>query len=291
MEKAIWHVEMPKINLYPYYVSELAAKKVKVCMSGLGGDELFAGYLRRYKAVLWADRINLIPEIVKKNLFGKLRFIDRKSRYNYLWALSSLGNWTDFYLILFGDIFDKNELNRLYLKNIYNENNLKAIFTPCFNNELHPVDKVLFADIKTQLVDDYLIVDDAMSMANSLEIRVPFLDSELVDFSCEIPWNLKYRKGLGKYILRKAMSDILPKEVFDKRKQGFGMSSYSWFKDELKEYSQQLLDSKAINKYFNKDYLEKIFRNAEKESHRHHQLMLTLVSFDIWHKKFIEGFQ
>ncbi|MBN2014537.1 MAG: asparagine synthase (glutamine-hydrolyzing) [Candidatus Altiarchaeota archaeon] len=288
LEKAIWHVEMPKINLFPYYVSELAAKKAKVCISGLGGDELFAGYLRRYKAVLLADRIRkLIPAVVKGNLFTKLGFVDRGGRYNYFLALSKLDDWADFYLVLFGDVLDKNELDRLYLMGA-NNGDLKAEFATFFNNDLHPVDKVLLADIKTQLVDDYLVVDDAMSMANSLEIRVPFLDAELIDLSCKIPWNLKYRNGLGKYILRRAMSDILPKEIFRKKKRGFGMSSYSWFKDELREYSQQLLESEAINDYFKRDRLEKIFRNAENESHRHHQLMLTLLSFNIWYKRFIE---
>lgn len=290
LEKTIRYADMPKINLHPYLIYELASKKVKVCMSGTGGDEMFGGYIRRYKAVLLLNKINQItPEIIKKHALTRLdilhQTIDTRTEYNYLWALSHLGKWDDIYLILFCDIIPADEINALTK---FNPTDIKPLFTEYFNNKLHPLDKVLLADIKTQLVDNYLNVDDAMSMANSLEIRVPFLDSELVDFTCQLPWNMKVRGGVGKYILRKAMTKELPKRVFEKKKQGFGMSSYYWFKDELKEQGKNLSDSKAINTYFNKPYISRLIKNIPNAKHRNHQLIMTLLAFDIWHKIYIE---
>jgi len=192
-------------------------------------------------------------------------------------------------MVLVG-VLSEEDLTQLYSTSGFNLNQIVNIFKSYSKENLGTIDKILLVEFKLQMPYHFLVVDDAMSMANSLEIRVPFLDAELVDFSFEIPWNLKYKNGLGKYILRRAMADILPREVFQKKKEGFGMGSFSWFKDELKEYAENILLEGSVMRYFNKGYVNRIVQHLThpKTDDRYHELIMTLLSFEIWHNMFIE---
>lgn len=304
--ESIWHIDMPKTNLYPYFVSELAGKYVKVVNSGMGGDELFGGYIDRCVYTQKAERLNkTVPNPVKP-MISKLasELIKLQSRYgklewdytyrDYLRAIYSLGNKTSSYLILVR-AFTKEDFDKLYsgeLRHI-NFKSVEELFRPYFeNNNLNFLDQTLLAEFKTKLVDDFLIVDDAMSMAHSLEMRVPFLDAELVDFSFNIPSHLKVRHGAGKYILKKAVSSIVPKYVLKKKKWGFRADPYQWFKKGLREYALQMLPDGNIIKegYFDYDYIHRILKHPpDKRLSRHYRLIWTLLSFEIWHKIYIDN--
>ena len=264
MERAIpslaWHLEEPRVGQsYPnYYAAQLASKFVKVVLSGAGGDELFGGYpWRYYRAVVnddfdhYVDKYydfwqRLIPYDLVKNFFGPI--------------------WGDIKHVQTLDIF-------------------KSVFTEHANELKTPEDYVnhsLYFEAKTFL-HGLLVVEDKISMAHSLETRVPFLDNDLVDFAMKLPTNMKlgnlgnvvrlnenevgaktskyFQKTRdGKLILRKMMKRHIPEKIVEREKQGFSAPDASWFKGESIEYvKNRLLDDKAkIYDFMDKTAVQKL---------------------------------
>jgi len=134
-----------------------------------------------------------------------------------------------------------------------------------------------------------LVKIDRMSMANSLEVRVPFLDHELVEFSFTIPSQFKLRRFTTKYILKKAASSILPREIIKKKKEGFSIPIKNWLRNEIKEYAESILlsDSPALE-YFNKKYIEKLIYEHNKNKKDNSHKLWALLNFVLWHKNYIE---
>ncbi len=304
--KMIWYADMPKRNLYPYYLARGVSRYVKVVLSGLGSDELFGGYDWKYQYAMSVEKLkgslkerihalkSYAREIIRElsnhgsledieliNRLKKVLFID--SRVDLYLAVSSLD-----------EVFLED-----YLRNIYGEgmniNGLKPVrdvFKEYFEGDEDFVDQILLADYSVKLVDDFLHVEDTMSMANSLESRVPFLDCELVDFAFTIPSYMKFNGVTNKYILKKAMMGILPKEVIKREKRGFGVNVYLRFKDEIREYAEQILpDGNAVKLgLIKRDYIERVLRTyPQPEMAKHYTLLWNLITFEIWYKMFIEN--
>jgi len=225
-----WHLEDPKVGMcYTFYnISQLVSQKVKVNISGTGGDEAFAGYPWRY------------------SVFNKNDSHDVFSNKYFKW-------WTRLY--------GQNELISLLrpeiLKMIDTERPFKEfnrIITKVKN--LSNLNKALYFENKTFL-QGMLMVEDRMGMAYSLETRFPFLDNDMIDLSQSIPDEFKVKDGIPKYMLKSAFSDLLPKSIINKRKQGFTPPDKTWYSRELKGYIedsllgyrsriQDLIDKKTI---------------------------------------------
>jgi asparagine synthase (glutamine-hydrolysing) len=283
-----YHLEEPRVGQsYPnYYAAQLAGKFVKVALTGAGGDELFGGYPWRYYRA------------VKSNNFE--HYIDK---YYAFWQ-------------------------RL----IPNEA-IRAVFRPVWNNVKHVWTRDIFRDVFQQKIENLstpeeyinqslyfesktflhglLIVEDKLSMAHSLETRVPFLDNDLVDFAMEVPVNLKLRNLKevarisenepgkvrkyfertrdGKLILRKVMQHYVPKEITDAVKQGFSAPDASWFKGDSIDYVQKQLFNDHAHLY---DFLD---RGAVQELVREHLegklnrrlLIWSLLNFEWWLRKYL----
>jgi asparagine synthase (glutamine-hydrolysing) len=291
MSELIWHLEDLRVGQsYPnYYVSRLASKFVKVVLSGAGGDELFAGYpWRYYRAVISNDADHYIDNY-----------------YNYWQRL----------------INDSNK-NEFFVPGIYNDlakHNTKTIFRQVFNgldiNLNTPEDYVnrsLYFEIKTFL-HGLLVVEDKLSMAHSLETRVPFLDNDLVDFAMRIPvrfklknltsmvWMNENEPGLkdnlyfgktndGKNILRKVLSNYVPEVYFNNSKQGFSAPDASWFKGESNEYIMKLLyNKKALIYDFIQPKSAQNLMNEHFEGRVNNRLLIwSLLCFEWWLKLFAE---
>ncbi len=303
--KMIWHADMPKRNLYPYYLAKGVSKFVKVVLSGLGGDELFGGYDWKYQYAMGVESLRRSVsnakmlkdhayEIIKVlSDYGSLEDIELINRLKKILFLDSN---VDLYLAIssLDEVFVDD-----YLKNIYGDrlkvNELapvREIFKEYFEGDENFVDQILLADYSVKLVDDFLHVEDTMSMANSLESRVPFLDCELVEFAFTIPSHLKFNGQMNKYILKKAMMNILPKEVIKREKRGFGVNVYLRFKDEIKDYAEQILpEGNAVRLgLIRKDYIEKVLRTyPQPEMAKHYTLVWNLISFEIWYEMFINN--
>ena len=305
--KMIWYADMPKRNLYPYYLAKGVSRYVKVVLSGLGSDELFGGYDWKYQYAISVEKFrqavpanhlnklkNYANEIVKAlanygsledieliNKLKKVLFVD--SRVDLYLAISSLDEVfvEDYLSNIYGDKVDIGKLKPV-----------REIFEEYFKGNENFVDQVLLADYSVKLVDDFLHVEDTMSMANSLESRVPFLDNELVEFAFTIPSYLKFNGQTNKYILKKTMMDILPKEVINREKRGFGVNVYLRFRDEIKDYAEQILpEGNAVRLgLIRKDYIERVLKTyPQPDMAKHYTLIWNLITFEIWYEMFINN--
>lgn len=211
--KMIWHMDFPKRNLYPYYLAQLARKKVKVALSGLGGDELFAGYDFRYSALSSQDPRT--PE-------------QRFRAYLHTQACDVPS--------------DQNEVFGGAIPSTIHKC-ASDFLTPFFTGTDPFMEQVLVADFNAKMTYDFLPVDDATAMAHSIETRVPFLDNELVDLAFNMPFSDKFGDGRGKLVLRKVIASKLPSRALEKKKQGFGPNPYLVYKREIRKYAEDYLPS------------------------------------------------
>lgn len=281
-----------------YLISKMTRENVTVALSGDGGDELFAGY-DRYIASKLNNKYTKIPFFIrngvshltrsvkpsaqKKGVTNMVkRFIEgsdlpeegRHMRWQYfLDAHDKRGLYSDFLFRETGHLNPFDYINYYY-------------------NSLNTTDQLAreqYVDLKNYLADAMLVKIDRMSMANSLEVRVPFLDHRFVEFSFTIPSDLKLKGFTSKYVLKKAASSVLPKDIIQKQKQGFSIPVKNWLRNEIKDYVESILfTNPEAMKYFNTEYVEKLIhehkRNTKDNSHK----LWILLNFVLWHKNYME---
>lgn len=301
----VWHADAPKRNFYTYYVARFASEHVKVVLGGIGGDELFAGYEWKYQFVKDVEGYRkTIAQVDKKKLIKNteeiIRFqikygnVDQDKHLQYLRTLTRLDSNVDLYLLFtsLDEVFHEEYLPKIYSDKLLKETRpVSEVFKPYFPEGLSFIDQVFLADYRVKMIDDFLFVEDAMSMSQSLESRVPFLDNELVDFAFDIPPSLKIRDGKGKYILRKALQPILPMEVINKEKHGFGGSVFLQFKNEIADYAHQRLpDGNLVReKLIKRDYINEILNHKiSPDLSKHYALLWNLLVFEVWYDIYIK---
>jgi asparagine synthase (glutamine-hydrolysing) len=303
MEKVIKNLDEPfaDVSTLPtYLVSEFARKHVKVVLTGDGGDETFGGYdqyeanhMMNYYSVLPDILIqNTIPSITKrlapspqkKGLKNKIkRFVDGAAlpkEYGHM-------RWMIYFTeeekasLYHGDFSSK-------LQGVNSYDSVKTYFEN--NKGIDQLSQALYLDTKLYLVDDILTKVDRMSMANSLEARVPLLDHNFVEFVAGIPSEMKIKKGTRKYIFKRAMREILPPEILKRGKQGFSIPMKNWLRTDLKDLMEEVLSEKRINKenYFNYDYIEKLKKRHLSGKYDHWHKLWALMCFEMWHERYIE---
>jgi asparagine synthase (glutamine-hydrolysing) len=249
IDTLVWHHDGPfgdSSAVPTYLVSKLTREKVTVVLTGDGGDELFAGYLRFYAALL-ADRV---PVAVGRAAHGLLSGVPTPAN-NRHW----LARAQRFAASMSAPLHD-----RLTAWNALFFDDLEALLRPDFVAGLKPIDKLhhiaaerammagrstlsqaLHANFTSYLADDLLVKTDRCTMANSLEARSPFLDRELVEYAAGLPDDLKLRGGRTKVILRDAFPDLVPAAIGRRGKMGFGVPLDTWFRGELREHMRDLL--------------------------------------------------
>jgi len=243
-----------------YMVSELARKHVTVSLSGEGADESFLGY-NRYKQYKLINYQNYIPKAIIKNTINPFinfssnlidnPWLQKIRRYLEFNALRDYQQYSELRSTFSADV-----RNNLFLKDYTFYEYYKKFFR--YRKYLENINNV---DINTCLVDDMLTKLDRSSMFVSLEGRVPFLDHTFVDFSSKIPMHLKLRGMETKYILKKALVGILPKNIIYRKKQGFTFPLEVYIRNELKSLiKDNLLEKSELHKYVNKDYIKKLLK-------------------------------
>lgn len=282
-----------------YYVSQQTRRYVTVALNGDGGDESFAGY-ERYQAMLLAEFYQKLPALLRKAIFSftnilpdsispknKLRRIkrfckavnlDNKKRYIRWVGISDENFKKDIYL----DAFIKRILGRDVSKNI----------DSFFNNSdgLNLLDRLLRTDVNTYLPGDLLAKVDIASMANSLEVRSPFLDHKLMEFAAKLPADYKIKGFTKKYILKKVIKNLVPKENIYRRKMGFGVPLGNWLRNDLKGLlCETLISKKSLQRgYFNPESIKSIVQlHIDKKKDYAFQLW-ALLMLELWHKRFID---
>jgi len=299
--KAIWHADMPKMNLYPCFISEFARRHVKVALSGMGGDELFGGYVYRYKHIRRIEIIeNLGPlGIWASRIMGNigLRTIGNSPKLhrltNRLQVLSTAGNRLSQYSIVAG-AFGNQERAKLYAQKMRTRTlgEIEGAFREHFSEKGSLVDQAMRVEFETKLPDDFLLVDDAMTMTYALEERVPLLDLELVDLAFKLPSSLKYKGPYGKYIMRLAVSDLLPRRALQKPKQGFSVDVFSWFAGEMGEIARQVLPNGYLVRegYLDQGLMSEVLRaQPDRSLSRYYSLVWIAVLFEFWRKIYFES--
>ncbi|MEG3639859.1 asparagine synthase (glutamine-hydrolyzing) [Magnetococcus sp. PR-3] len=288
LEDLVWHLEEPRVGQsYPnYYVSRLASKFNKVVLGGTGGDELFGGYpWRYYRAVVNQDFDHYVAKY-----------------YEFWQRMVSSDQMSTFYSPIWNQV-----------KHYNPQNTFKDIFQEHFKDLRKPEDYVnhsLYLEAKTFL-HGLLTVEDKLSMAHGLEMRVPFMDNDLVDFAMQVPVSMKlgnlqqvvrlnendpgnkiqrnFQKTKdGKLLLRKAMQRYVPEEVAQAVKKGFSAPDASWFQGESIEYVKQSLMTGKSPIF---DYLDRTMVEAKVMEHldgkRNNRLLVwSLIYVDLWLKRF-----
>jgi asparagine synthase (glutamine-hydrolysing) len=155
--------------------------------------------------------------------------------------------------------------------------------------DLDPLTQILYMDTRTNLPDDLLMVGDKTSMANSLEVRVPFLDYRLVEFIETLPPNLKLKGFQGKYLHKKAVKKWLPQEVVYRKKKGFANPVGKWLRTSMRGFVRDCLlsENSAVNRYFNREFLVRTLEKHEQGQEQNRRQIYLLLSFELWHRQFI----
>lgn len=305
LPKIIWHFNEPFADsscIPTYYLSKMTRQEVTVALNGDGGDETFAGY-ERYVANKIANIYNLIPQSIRKNLVSFITTVLPEStrRKDFIKRFKRFAKANDSSrerrYARWMSIFDDDLKSNLYseklknrLKGIDSWNYLLDAYRQSDANNF--IDATLFVDIMTYLPGDLLVKIDISSMANSLEARSPFLDHKLMEFAASIPSNLKLKGWTTKYLLKKALTKILPKDILNRRKAGFGVPIGTWFRQELKDYAYDiLLSEKSLKRgYFKKEAIKRILDEHTKGKIDHGARIWSLINFELWHQMFIDNY-
>ena len=277
-----------------WYVSELARRHVTVVLSGDGGDELFGGYERYFPhpRVASFDRwsppgssavASIVWPWLPQGATGKnfLRRVARDDRGRYLDQIGFFHS-DEKRALLTGDA-------RRRINGSDAEAKLGGHFDRLAGLPWHG--QMMHFDFETYLPEDILTKVDRMSMAHSIESRVPLLDQEVVDFAARLPAGLKIKNGRKKHILKEAAAGLLPPGILDRRKQGFAVPVGGWFRGDLREFLADVLLSRSARErgYFEPRFVERLVR--EHVSHRRdHTLRLwALVVFELWHRQYLDA--
>ena len=276
-----------------HFLSQMTTQDVTVVLSGEGSDEIFGGYdLYRYMLVI--EKMRAVAGSGGAKLFGLLSKLPgiKTSKIGKYLQLASLPMEERYKGISTYDARIKEQLYTASFKKSLTESAVlketTTFLSRLFSKKTKDVlSRMLYFDTKTWLVDDLLIKADRMSMASSLELRVPFLDYRLVEFAARMPAKYKVHKGQGKYLLKKMMEGLLPDEIIYRQKMGFPTPLKLMFQGELKDYSNSLLlnDKAKLNTYFDKNVIRKTLEEHQQGKKDHHRLIWQLVVLEEWLKQ------
>lgn len=301
LPKLIWHEDEPigfLASVPLYFVSKLAAQHVKVVLTGEGADETLAGYGRyaktlqllnygeKYESVTPTFLRNAVRggvATLPTNLGHKLRrtFLSRGSDIESLF----FDNFGVFPRSLQNEMFSRATRERIENADPYAKQN--DWLEKCDADDV--LDKLLYTDTKTYL-HELLMKQDQMSMAASIESRVPFLDHKLAEFSAKMPREMKLRGKTTKWILREAMKGILPSEILERPKMGFPVPVGNWFRGPFKHIIDEfVLGKRALDRgVFNADFVRSLVERHN-SGENHDERLWSLLNFEIWNRRFIDG--
>ncbi len=296
LREMIYHQDEPISDpvCFPIlYLSDLARKKgVKVCQVGEGADELFFGYVN-WKRTFYVDKIInnfLFPKFLKKILLYLLRKNNLHYKYSSDQLIRSLDNKPIFWggAEAFTSLEKDKLLSKGFKKKVQHIDSWDCI-KPHYdffmkNAEYRTIENwMTYLDLKIRLPELILMRIDKMTMCKSLEARVPFLDHKLIENLIDIPREIKFKNGILKVILKKIVKNFLPKEIIDRKKQGFGIPLRDWFLEGLGlDIKKIIVDFSNSTKFFNNDSINEILQRKGDTR------IWFLLNLAIWWKTFIK---
>lgn len=302
LPKYVWHMEEPVCEppaIALYYVSKLAKGHVKVLISGEGGDEAFAGY-QTYRNLVWLERFKKVAGPLNGNIsalfdctLSHWNLFKRFRKYSPLLTLPL----TDYYLSRTSTPFSffNRESDALYSPDFRRTVDKSFSTAPTVEffgkaDSQDALDRMLYVDTKTWLPDDLLIKADKMTMANSVELRVPLLDHVVLEFAAGLPSNFKLRGITTKHILKEVFRERVPTEILTRKKTGFPIPYESWLRKDLRALVQDvLLDKRTLQRdYFRKHAIERLLGdNGDKVNYS--KEIFSLLTLELWHRQFIDS--
>jgi len=296
LPKLIWHQDEPLADpaaVGLYFVSYLASKHVKVAFSGEGADEFFGGYniyrephaLRIFGMMpLWMRKFfgqigQMLPEgfkgrnyLIRGSMTVEERFIGNAKIFTEEAKRDILSSE----FLAMGPFKTPQDVTRPIYERIQGYDD---------------VTKMQYVDIHTWLRGDILMKADKMSMANSLELRVPFVDPKVFEFAATIPTKYKIAHGTTKYVLREAMKDLLPPDVKMRKKLGFPVPIRVWLRDEFYHWAKEIIETSRVDDYINKDTVRAMLEMHKEGKGDYSRKLWTILVFMVWHQIYVERYE
>jgi len=302
----IWHEDEPIVwpsSVSLYFVARLARERVTVVLTGEGADETLAGYTRYAFTLKNAamDRAyrSMVPSFARRGLrhtiaTSSLLSATLRRKLEHTFLAKDGNSWASFYFDNFFSAFGAAEQNGLLTADFAQE----AAPSTAYNNVLafwehssgEMLQRLLYTDIKTYLVE-LLMKQDNMSMAASIESRVPFLDHVLVEFATRIPREAQIQGLAGKGVLKKAVQDLLPHSILYRPKLGFPTPWSGWLAGpRLETIRAMLLEPRSLNRgYFRREAIEKLFDEHRAKHRDNYDRIWRLLNLELWHRVCLEG--
>ena len=298
LPKLLWHMDEPVADtafITTYLVSEFARQDVKVILSGVGGDELFGGY-RRYLGEHYASRFNRLPGPLRSLAAAAAARLPADRHSGLLNTLrlakgfvASAGMGPDERYRSYLQIMAADTVRQLLVADAGGAPDALALaFAAAGQGD--PLNRMFAVDAETQLPDDLLMLTDKMSMAVSLECRVPFLDHELVEMAAAMPANIKIPGGQLKSVLKTALGGLLPADILHRKKRGFGTPMGAWLKRELAPLLRGLLAPEVLRArgLFQPAVVDRLVADHQANRIDGTDALLALMNLEIWSRLYLD---
>jgi len=298
LPKLLWHMDEPIADtafITTYLVSQFARQDVKVILSGVGGDELFGGY-RRYLGEHYAARYQQLPGWLRSSaaaIAGRLPADRHSNLLNTLRLakgfLMSAELPADDRYRSYLQVLDRQTVAALLVRpEVAAQDPLAQAFAGADTQDV--LNRMFAIDAETQLPDDLLMLTDKMSMAVSLECRVPFLDHDLVELAAAMPSAIKVRRGRLKHVLKESLADMLPNDILDRKKRGFGTPMGAWLKKELAPLLSRLLAPDVVNArgLYNQPVVDRLMADHAANRIDGTDALLAMMNLEIWSRIYLD---
>jgi asparagine synthase (glutamine-hydrolysing) len=305
LPKLVHHMEEPPIDkaIPSYLISHAARETLTVMLSGMGGDEVFAGYPRQL-AMKLAAAFDPVPQLLRRPLMKTVAGVlpgglpgrfTAPLRNAKKFARSAAENFEQRYLG-YGTYFTNELKHQLYSddwRERTREYDAYATHRRYFSRvaEAAPLNRLLYVDLKTFLPCLNLITTDKTSMAANLEVRVPFLNREMIEMAARMPPRLKLRGLTRKYVLKRALENVLPKEVIWRKKAGFGAPIRSWLRGPLRPLVDDLLSEESVKRrgLFRPSEVKNVIDANFSGREDYNLQVFQLLGLELWHREFIDS--
>jgi asparagine synthase (glutamine-hydrolysing) len=303
LPKLIWHEDEPLVwpsSVSLYFVAQLARQRVKVVLTGEGSDETLAGYTR-YAWTLWNTRLDgiyrkLTPSALRHSIRQVIAnsslanaTLRRKLQHSFLGRDGAA--WESFYFDNFYCAFSESAKEAIVSEAAAREGGSVYEDTLAFwkKSQGDILQRLLYTDIKTYLVE-LLMKQDNMSMAASIESRVPFLDHHVVEYAMRIPRRFNVHGLSGKWILKSAVRDLLPAEIVYRKKMGFPTPWRGWLEGaHLEDIEKLVMEPRSVSRgLFKTEGVKRLFTEHRERLHDHGERIWRLLNLELWHRIFID---
>lgn len=292
LPRLVYHQDEPVADpsaIALYFVSELASEHVTVVLSGEGADEIFGGYTI-YREPLSLRMFEYVPPSIRQSLSGVAQILPEGMKGRSFLMRGSRTVEERF----FGNAFLFSEAEKKkFVKFNPDEYHYRRPMdiTGQYYSQVKDADdvtKMQYLDLHTWLPGDILMKADKMTMANSVELRVPFLDKQVFEFASQIPMAYRLANGTTKHVMREAVRKLLPKEVTERKKLGFPVPTRKWLKDEHYQFARDLIGSSTLDDLFDKHYILHLLEEHRQGTRDHARKIWAIVIFLLWHQTYVE---